>query len=80
MPGGSVRKLLDRFGVFEEKIIFLYATQMMRGLEFLHANGVAHRDIKVELGGVYPKSFELQVLMSRSVLEVTQIQPYPGME
>ena len=47
MPGGSVRRLLDRFGVFEEKITLIYSAQMMRGLEFLHSNGVAHRDIKV---------------------------------
>ena len=47
MPGGSVRLLLDRFGAFEEKITLLYAKQMLRGLSFLHANGVAHRDIKV---------------------------------
>eukprot|EP00752_Nemacystus_decipiens_P011842 g10504.t1 len=46
MPGGSVRLLLDRFGVFEEKISLLYAKQVLRGLIFLHANGVAHRDIK----------------------------------
>lgn len=49
MPGGSVRKLLDRFGEFEEKITRIYAAQMMRGLNFLHRNGVAHRDIKVRL-------------------------------
>lgn len=47
MPGGSVRRLLDRFGAFEEKMTGLYVTQMMRGLDFLHTNGVAHRDIKV---------------------------------
>lgn len=47
MPGGSVRKILDRFGTFEEKMTSIYAAQMMKGLEFLHKNGVAHRDIKV---------------------------------
>lgn len=52
MPGGSVRRLLDRFGEFEEKITRIYAAQMMRGLEFLHRNGVAHRDIKVRYGAM----------------------------
>lgn len=53
MPGGSVRLLLDRFGVFEEKMTLLYAKQLLRGLSFLHANGVAHRDIKVCLCCVF---------------------------
>lgn len=47
MPGGSVRRILDQFGAFEERITSLYAAQMMRGLEFLHSKGIAHRDIKV---------------------------------
>lgn len=47
MPGGSIRLLLDRFGVFEEKISLLYAKQVSRGLSFLHARGIAHRDVKV---------------------------------
>ncbi|CAN0501322.1 unnamed protein product, partial [Laminaria digitata] len=47
MPGGSVRSLLDRFGTFEEKMTRLYGAQLMRGVDFLHSNGVAHRDIKV---------------------------------
>lgn len=49
MPGGSVRHLLDRFGALEETMTFLYAKQLLRGLSFLHKNGVAHRDIKVWL-------------------------------
>lgn len=47
MPGGSIRKILEGFGPFEENITRLYAAQLMRGLEFLHSKGVAHRDIKV---------------------------------
>ncbi|CAM9581858.1 unnamed protein product, partial [Scytosiphon promiscuus] len=46
MPGGSVRHLLDRFGALEETMTLLYAKQLLRGLSFLHRNGVAHRDIK----------------------------------
>ena len=46
VPGGSVRSLLERFGCFEEAVIRIYARQLLLGLEYLHSNGIAHRDIK----------------------------------
>lgn len=47
VPGGSVRLMLDRFGVFGDRIVKIYTVQLMQGLYILHKEGIAHRDIKV---------------------------------
>jgi serine/threonine protein kinase len=44
--GGSIRKMVERFGPLDEGVIRVYVRQLLLGLEFLHRNGVAHRDIK----------------------------------
>jgi serine/threonine protein kinase len=48
VPGGSVRSLLDRFGAFEEAVVARYGRQILSGLDYLHAHGIAHRDIKAQ--------------------------------
>eukprot|EP00095_Tigriopus_kingsejongensis_P009500 maker-scaffold1595_size34508-snap-gene-0.9 protein:Tk09500 transcript:maker-scaffold1595_size34508-snap-gene-0.9-mRNA-1 annotation:"mitogen-activated protein kinase kinase kinase 1-like" len=46
MPGGSVSSLLRQHGTFHEVVIRRYALQILLGLEYLHAFGILHRDLK----------------------------------
>ncbi|KAF5740065.1 mitogen-activated protein kinase kinase kinase ANP1 [Tripterygium wilfordii] len=46
VPGGSISSLLGKFGPFPEPVIRSYTKQLLQGLEYLHNNGIMHRDIK----------------------------------
>ncbi|CAN0897121.1 Mitogen-activated protein kinase kinase kinase ANP1 [Linum grandiflorum] len=46
VPGGSMSSLLGKFGPFPEAVIKRYTEQLLLGLEYLHNNGIMHRDIK----------------------------------
>ncbi|KAF5454018.1 hypothetical protein F2P56_023716 [Juglans regia] len=46
VPGGSISSLLGKFGPFPEAVIRTYTKQLLLGLEYLHKNGIMHRDIK----------------------------------
>jgi len=48
--GGSIAGLLAKFGPFQEAVVRVYTRQILRGLEYLHARGIMHRDIKVGAG------------------------------
>ncbi|KAK9146702.1 hypothetical protein Sjap_006605 [Stephania japonica] len=46
VPGGSISSLLGKFGSFPEAVIRKYTKELLLGLEYLHKNGIMHRDIK----------------------------------
>lgn len=46
VAGGSVASLLVKFGTFQENLVRVFTKQILTGLEFLHKNKIAHRDIK----------------------------------
>ena len=47
--GGSITKLLKKYGAFDEKIVISYTRQILQGVAYLHQNQVIHRDIKGKL-------------------------------
>ncbi|CAK62766.1 unnamed protein product (macronuclear) [Paramecium tetraurelia] len=46
VAGGSLSSMLQKFGSFQESLIKVYMRQILQGLEYLHQNGIMHRDIK----------------------------------
>eukprot|EP00794_Sanderia_malayensis_P007875 gene7873-8725_t len=46
MPGGSLARLLSRFGPFQNSVILKYTRQVLMALAYLHDNACLHRDIK----------------------------------
>ncbi|OQR99774.1 serine/threonine-protein phosphatase 2A regulatory subunit B' [Thraustotheca clavata] len=46
LPIGSISSLLKTIGPLDESIICVYIAQLLRGLNYLHTIGIAHRDIK----------------------------------
>jgi serine/threonine protein kinase len=46
MENGSLKNIVERFGVFSESLAARYTSQFMQGLEYLHQRDILHRDIK----------------------------------
>ena len=46
VPGGSVSSMLGEFGPFTEIVASRYASQILRGVSYLHSKKIVHRDIK----------------------------------
>ena len=44
--GSSVKSLLERYGEFDEKLVKIYVKQILEGLEYLHSNGIIHKNLK----------------------------------
>lgn len=46
MENGSLQNVIKKFGAFSESLAAIYIVQVLRGLKYLHEQGVLHRDIK----------------------------------
>jgi serine/threonine protein kinase len=55
MIGGDLGGLLFEFGVFEKDMVQFYCGEMTLAIEYLHENGIVHRDIKPD--SIIPGSF-----------------------
>ena len=44
--GGDLSTLLSALGTFDEDMARMYAGEVTLALEYLHANGITHRDLK----------------------------------
>lgn len=54
--GGSLRQVLDRHGPLSENLVASIAESILKALEYLHRQGISHRDLKaanvlVDAGG-----------------------------
>lgn len=46
--GGSVAYCLNSYGKFEDSLVRFITRQVLFGLEYLHSNGILHRDLKAD--------------------------------
>lgn len=51
VSGGDLHYHLSQHGVFSEKEMRFYATEIILGLEHMHNRFVVYRDLKVMVGG-----------------------------
>lgn len=54
IPGGDLHYHLSQHGVFSEKEMRFYATEIILGLEHMHNRFVVYRDLKVRWSDRFP--------------------------
>jgi serine/threonine protein kinase len=75
-------ELITRKGILSENCIQYYLAYILQGLEFLHANGVIHRDIKLENifikenGQIVIGDFDLSVFRAKDIITKFFTLPY----
>ncbi|XP_011023603.1 PREDICTED: mitogen-activated protein kinase kinase kinase ANP1-like isoform X2 [Populus euphratica] len=80
VPGGSISSLLGKFGSFPEPVIRAYTKQLLLGLEYLHNNGIMHRDIKVALKFKFPSLDATYFGASKQVVELATVSGAKSMK
>lgn len=48
VAGGSISSCMKSYGKFEERLVRFITRQVLFGLEYLHSNGIIHRDLKAD--------------------------------
>lgn len=48
VAGGSIASCMKSYGKFDESLIKFITRQVLQGLEYLHSNGILHRDLKAD--------------------------------
>ena len=46
MEIGSLSSIIKKFSSFQENLVAFFINQVLKGLKYLHSQGVVHRDIK----------------------------------
>jgi len=83
VEGGSLFDIVKAFGPRSEKVVVKYMKQILLGLEYLHNQGVVHRDIKganmlvTKEGNIKLADFGVAIRLSENdKLESTAGTPY----
>ena len=45
VEGGSLYRVVKKFGTFTERLCAIYLRQVLQGLQYLHSQNIIHRDI-----------------------------------
>ncbi|KAF8641217.1 hypothetical protein AX17_000851 [Amanita inopinata Kibby_2008] len=82
VPGGTIKSCLNNYGRFREDVTKSFTSQILSGLDYLHSNGVIHRDLKadnilLEPSGICKIS---DFGISKKVQNIQNIRAFTGMK